>query len=147
MSVRPAQNIENGFAVMATNRGRSPARIVSMVDQAVSAVDESHLPAVPQFKNEPSPPADPILLLPGESIEIASFGRADVKGICDTPERLSRVEKWEERIYLYGNLAYLDLTAPEAAPVYESGWFCWYIHGRQKSGMVMAGPAAYNRHT
>jgi hypothetical protein len=147
MSVRPALNIENGFAVVATNRGRGPARILSKVDEVLSAVDEAHLPAQPVFQSEPLPPAEPTILLPGETTEIASFGRADVQRVCGSEERLARVEKWEERIYLYGNVTYCDLSAHDDAPAHESGWFCWYIHGRQKSGMVMAGPAAYNRHT
>ena len=147
VSVRPAQNIENGFAVMATNRGRSPARIISTVDEIVSAVDEAHLPAAPEYKNEPVAPADHIILLPGEATEILTFSRADVKRVCESEEVLARIEKWEERIFIYGKVDYRDLTSPDNAEPRESSWFCWYIHGRQKSGMVMAGPPAYNRHT
>lgn len=147
MNVRPAQGIENGFSVVATNHGRGPARIVSTVDEIVSASDETRLAAAPEFRNQPAAPADPIILLPGESTEIFAFSRADVKRICETEERLARVEKWEEKIFLYGNVVYRDLAAPEEAAAHESGWFCWYIHGRQKSGMVMSGPPAYNRHT
>ena len=147
MTVRPAQNIENGFAVVATNRGRSPARILSLVEQIAVAVDEAHLPAAPAYKDAQVAPADPIILLPGETAEIASFSRTDVKRVCETAERLERVEKWEEKIFLYGNVVYCDLAAPEQQPAHESGWFCWYIHGRQKSGMVMTGPPAYNRHS
>ncbi|MFP5277034.1 MAG: hypothetical protein ACLGPM_07955 [Acidobacteriota bacterium] len=147
MSVRPAQDIENGFAVVATNRGRSPARILSLVEQVAVTVDEAHLPAAPSYKDAPVAPADPMILLPGETAEIASFSRMDVKRVCETAERMERIEKWEEKIFLYGNVVYCDLTTPDQAPAHESGWFCWYIHGRQKSGMVMTGPAPYNRHT
>jgi hypothetical protein len=147
MSVRPAQNIENGFAIVATNRGRSPALILSTVDEIVSAVDEAHLAAEPEFRNQPVAPAEPLILLPGEASELLSFSRAEVKRICETEERLARVENWDEKIYLYGKVTYCDLTAPDPAPAHESSWFAWYIHGRQKSGMVMAGRAAYNRHT
>lgn len=147
MSVRPAQNVEDGFTVIAMNRGRSPARIVSMIDQTVCAVDETQLDATPVFKEQPAAPTDPIILLPDETIELVSFSRADVKPLCETEERMKRVEDWEEKIYLYGKVTYRNLTAPDDAPAHESSWFCWYIHGRQKSGMVMAGPQAYNRHT
>jgi hypothetical protein len=147
MSVRPSQTIENGFAVMATNRGRSPARIVSMVDEIVTAIDEAHLPPAPEYKNKPAAPTDTIILLPGEATEIISFNRADVKRICESEEQMVRVEKWEERIFLYGRVEYRDLTDLESADPHESSWFCWYIHGRQKSGMVPAGSPAYNRHT
>lgn len=147
MSVRPAQNTDNAFAIVASNRGRSPARISSTVDEIVSAIDEAHLSPTPVYQNEPVAPADPMILLPGESTELLSFSRADVKRVCDSEERLARVEKWEEKIFLYGKVVYRDLAARDDDPAHESSWFCWYIHGRQKSGMVMAGPPAYNRHT
>ncbi len=146
MSVRPSQSIENAFSVIATNRGRGPAHVVSMVDEVAIAVDEAHLPAAPEYAKTPVAPADPMILLPGESTEIAAFSRADVQRVAGSKEQLARIEKWEEKIFLYGNLVYSDLAAPDDAAAHESSWFCWYIHGRQKSGMVMAGPPAYNRH-
>lgn len=147
MSVRPSRTTEDGFSVIATNRGRGPARILSTVDEIVSAVDEAHLAATPVYRRPPVAPADPIILLHGENTEIFSFSRADLQRICDTEERLARVEKWEEKIFLYGEVSYRDLAAPDDAPAHQSSWLCWYIHGRHKSGMVMSGPPAYNRHT
>ncbi len=147
MSVRPAQDVENGFTVVATNRGRGPARILSMVDEIVSTIDEAHLPPAPEYRNQPVAPADPTILLPSESTEILSFSRADVERVCETAERFARVEKWEEKIFLYGTVVYQDLAAHDDAPPLESSWLCWYIHGRQKSGMVMVGTPAYNRHS
>lgn len=147
MNVRPSQTVDNGFSVMATNRGHSPALILSTVDEIVSAVDEAHLAAQPEYRSEPAAPEAPLILLPGETTELLSFSRADVKRICETEERLARIEKWEEKIFLYGTVTYRDLAATEEAPAHQSSWFCWYIHGRQKSGMVMAGPRAYNKHT
>lgn len=148
MNVRPSQTVDNGFSIMATNRGHSPARIVSTIDEIVSAIDEGHLSATPEFRSQPAEPEDPIILLPGETTELLTFSRADVKRICENEERLARVERWEEKIFLYGTVTYRDLVATDDDdPAYQSSWFCWYIHGRQKSGMVMAGPPAYNRHT
>lgn len=147
MNVRPSQTIENGFSVIAVNRGRSPALIVSTIDEIVSAIDEAHLAAKPEYRSEPVTPEDPMILLPGETTELLAFSRADVKRICETEERLARVEKWEEKIFLYGTVTYRNIAATSDAPAHQSSWFCWYIHGRQKSGMVMAGPRAYNLHT
>jgi len=147
MSVRPSPNIENGFTVVAMNRGRSPARIISTVNETVCTLDETHLESTPVYKEKTTEPTDTIILLPDETTELVSFSRADVKQVCGTYERMKRVEDWEEKIYLYGKVTYRNLAAPEDSPAHESSWFCWYIHGRQKSGMVMAGPQAYNRHT
>ncbi len=135
------------FNIIATNRGRSPAKIVSLVDEIASAGDESLLPPSPVFKNEPQPPRAPIILLPGESTGIKSFCRDEVTSVCETPEQLKLVEDWDEKIYLYGNVTYSELLSPDETQVHETSWCCWYIHGRQKSGMVTAGPPAYNRHS
>jgi hypothetical protein len=142
----PTPGVINGFSVVATNRGRSPARIVSLAEDIAIVEDEAQLPSAPVFKAEPRAPLAPILLLPGESANIKTFHRDEVKSICENPEQVLRVEDWKEKIYLYGNVAYTDLAAP-GEETHETGWCCWYIHGRQKSGMIMAGPLGYNRHT
>ena len=140
VTAEPDPGIRDGFSVMATNRGHSPTKIVTLVDSIATANDESQLPAEPVFHAEPRVPRDPIFLLPGESRKIKSFRRDDVQTVCNNPEDLRRVEDWEVKIFLYGKVAYADLRAPEDAEPYETSWCCWYIHGRQNSGMVMAGP-------
>ena len=142
----PTPGVINGFSVVATNRGRSPARIVSLAEDIAIVHDEAQLPSAPVFKAAPRAPLAPILLLPGESASIKTFHRDEVKSICENPEQVLRVEDWEEKIYLFGNVAYTELAAPREE-AHETGWCCWYIHGRQKSGMIMAGPLDYNRHT
>jgi hypothetical protein len=148
VTVEPAVGRENSFVVVAVNRGRSAAQIEAAIDQAIMAADEEHLPATPQFPDKPAEKRSaPAILLPGESIELKRFSREDVTALCVTEERLKRVEDWEEKIYLYGKILYTDLTAVEGAPSHETGWCCWHIHGRQKSGLVPAGPAAYRVHS
>ena len=147
ITAEPTPGVSNGFTVVATNRGRGPARIVALAEEVTCAADESQLPPVPAFTGEPHPPVVPMILLPGEATDIKSFRRDDVKSVCGTEERLRRVEDWEEKIYLYGTVAYQDLRSPDEKQVHETSWCCWYIHGRQKSGLVMAGPAEYHRHS
>jgi hypothetical protein len=142
----PTPAIANSFSVVATNRGSSPARIVSLAEGIAIVEDETQLPAAPAFKTEPNAPIVPHILLPGESSTIKTFTRDEVKSICENPMQLQRVEEWEEKIYLYGNIAYVDLIASGGEP-HETNWCCWYIHGHQKSGMVMAGSAEYSRHS
>jgi len=139
--------VPDKFNIVATNRGHGPARIVSVVDEIASAGDDSKLPPTPVYKNEPQPLASSDILLPGESVGIKSFSRDEVSAVCETPEQLQLVEAWVEKIYLYGNVTYQDLRATDGTQPHETSWCCWYIHGRQKSGMVAAGPPAYNRHT
>lgn len=147
-TVKPSPDVENSFAVIATNHGRSPARIVGTMEQITFAVDETHLPRIPEYpSDELTAPLVPIILLPGESAEIKPFSRDDLNAICESEERLRSVENWEEKVYIYGKVAYRDLVAPPDKLTHETAWCCWYIHGRQKSGLVFAGPAEYNAHT
>jgi len=137
---------ENEFTVAAVNRGRSPARLTAMAGAYRIVRDESELPATPEYEKGTNAPFSPILLLPGESTKLRSFSREEVKTLCDA-EAMRRVESWEARIFLYGKVRYADLISPAGGESHESGWCCWYIHGRQKSGMVMAGPESYHQHT
>jgi hypothetical protein len=147
VTVEPEPGPHNRFTIVATNRGRSPTRIVTLVDEIATARDEAHLPPSPAFKNEAKPPRAPIILLPGEATGLKTFSRDDVKSVVETAEDLRRVEAWESKIYLFGVVTYIDLRAPAGKEPYETGWCCWYIHGHQKSGMVIAGTPEYNRHT
>jgi len=147
VTAEPDPGIRDCFSVMATNRGHSPTKIVTLVDSIATANDETQLPTEPVFHTEPRAPRDPIFLLPGESRKIKSFRRDDVQTVFNNPEDLRRVEDWEVKIFLYGKVAYADLRVPEDGQEHETSWCCWYIHGRQNSGMVMAGPLEYNWHT
>jgi hypothetical protein len=148
VTVEPSRSIENSFTVMATNRGRTPARIISTMEQTRIVIDEKHLPGKPEYRNEKAgSPLVPIILLPGEFTAIQPFCRDDVKGLCDSEERFKRIETWEEKVFLYGEIIYKDLISPPDSQVHVTNWCCWYIHGRQNSGLVMAGPPEYNVHT
>jgi len=148
ITVEPSRSIENSFTVMATNRGRTPARIIETTDRNKIVIDEKRLPATPEYRHmERSAPFTPIILLPGEFTAIKPFSRDDVKGLCDSEERFKRIETWEEKAFLYGKVLYRDLISPADSPAHETNWCCWYIHGRQNSGLVIAGPPEYNSHT
>jgi hypothetical protein len=147
VTVEPEPGPQNRFTIVATNRGRSPTRIVTLVDETATAKDEAHLPMTPVFKSEAKAPRAAIILLPGEATGLKTFSREDVKSVTESAEDLRRVEAWESKIYLYGVVTYIDLRAPAGKEPYETGWCCWYIHGHQKSGMVIAGTPEYNRHT
>ena len=148
IAVEPSRTVENSFSVMATNRGRTPATIIAAFDHIEIALDEIHLPATAEYGNEQqAAPAVPIILLPGESTAIKPFGRDDLKGVCASDETFRRIESWEEKLFICGKVTYRDLIAPPADQFHETTWCCWYIHGRQKSGLVIAGPPSYNLHT
>ena len=148
VTVVPSPSIENGFSVIATNRGRSPARVVALANETRIAVSEAKLPGIPEYTPEdPEIPLVSVILLPGEFTSIRAFCRDDVKEFCRSEEAQRRIEDWEERIFLYGKVVYRDLMAPAGEPAHETAWCCRYIHGRQKSGLVMAGTQEYNLHT
>ena len=148
VEAEPSRVGENSFHVFATNRGRSPAAITQSLEHIQVAIDESHLTGVPEYRSvKHDVPAMPVMLLPGKSVVIKTFGRDDLKGVCKSEETFRRVQNWEEKLFLCGKIIYRDLIAPPDNQLHETTWCCWYIHGRQKSGMVMAGPPSYNMHT
>ncbi|HTW61158.1 MAG TPA: hypothetical protein VMD55_05070 [Terracidiphilus sp.] len=148
VTVEPSGKVENRFMIVATNRGRGPARILSAVEKITTEIDQSSLPPEPDYEDaETNESLDAVILLPGESTGIKSFGRDDVREFCVNEEQFKRVERWEEVILLYGKIVYEDLVDLGNVEPCQTAWCCWYIHGRQNSGMVMAGPPAYNRHT
>jgi hypothetical protein len=144
VTAESSRDVENSSIVVATNRGKGPARIVAMVDRIVSAIDEAHLPPVPEYGIEQEAIASaPIILLPGESMAIRTFGREDVKQFCITEEKLKQVEDWNEKVFIYGKVSYKDLNAPDESPAHKSSWCCWYIYGQNKSGLVTIGLPAF----
>jgi hypothetical protein len=148
VTAEPAPGAPETFSILATNRGRSPARLVALADKIAVVKDEASLPADPSFaESEMRAPLSSMILLPGEFTVIRTFSRDDAQNLCKNTDELRRIESWEDRVYLYGNVTYVDLHSPDEKQTFETGWCCWYIHGRQKSGMVSAGPAGYTRHT
>ena len=148
VTVEPFLTVENSFKVMASNRGRSPARIVSSIDSVQVAVDETSLPKVPEFETvAPADEPEPIVLLPGEATGIWALNRDDLPAICKTPEVLTRVERWQDTLFLYGRIKYMELGTLGENNIRETFWCCRYIHGEKNSALVMAGPPAYNKHS
>jgi hypothetical protein len=148
VTVEPFLTMENSFKVMASNRGRSPARIVSSVDQVRVAVDETNLAKEPEFEEiEAGDEPEPIVLLPGEATGIWALNREDLPTICKSPEELKKVERWQETLFLYGRIKYMELAALGEPHMHETFWCCRYIHGEKSSALVMAGPPPYNKHT
>lgn len=148
INVEPTLGVENSFNITATNRGRSPGIITAALDQVVFAADDSLLPPVSRLKSgTPNVPFSPIILLPGEYASIRSVKRDDALELSGSEEKFKDIETWIDRIYLCGKIVYNDLIAPDGHEAHETSWCCWYIHGRQKSGLVIAGPPEYHAHT
>ena len=148
VSIEPSPGVANGFTVTAANRGRTPARLFAIPHKIEFAEDESRLPDVPQYQEVTTgAPFAPLILLPGEITQIASFCRDDVQGLCASEEQFARIENWEEKIFLYGRVTYRDLLSPQDEQIHQTAWCFWYIHGHQNSGMVPAGSRNYNLHT
>jgi hypothetical protein len=146
VTVEPFLTVEHGFKVMATNRGRTPARILAKSDCVKIAPDETKLPVTPDFDSGKSAtPFEPIILLPGESAGIRPFRRADVRSYCASDDQFKRVEKWEEKLFMFGRVIYRDLISPLDQPNHETDWCCWYVYG-DKDALVIAGPPEYNKH-
>jgi hypothetical protein len=148
VTAEPSPGIENSSTVVATNRGKSPARIIASVERIMIAIDESHLPPAAEYEAEKSQVLpDPIILLPGESSSVRIFGWEDVRRFCSTGEGLKRVEDWDEKVFLCGRITYEDFVAPAGRATHETSWCCWYIAGQRRSGLVTVGVPGFNMQT
>jgi hypothetical protein len=148
VTAEPFPGVENSSRVVATNRGKSPAKMIATVERVLIATDEDHLPPVPEYESEkPGVALNPTILLPGESSSLKVFGWEDVKGFCATAEGLQRVEDWDEKIFLYGKITYEDFVAPAGRETHETSWCCWYIVGQRRRGLVTVGVPGFNTQT
>jgi len=148
VTAEPAPGFESSFEITATNRGRSPARVTAALDRVLFAIDEAHLPEVPELKPvETGKRFVPTILLPGESATLKIFSRDDARGYCDSDEMFKSIESWDQKIFLVGKVTYSNLIAAAGSEEHQTNWCCWYIHGKQRSALVPAGGAAYNAHT
>lgn len=146
--VEPSLTKENSFRVMATNRGRAPAKIVGLMDRVEVAVDETNLPTTPEYEGAKSPARpEPIILLPSESVAIKTFSRDDARTVCKTPEEFEKIELWEKNIFLHGRVTYRDMASSTEPPAHTTDWCYWYIHGDKKSALTIAGTPEYNKHS
>ena len=147
ITVEPFLSVEHGFKVMATNRGRTPARILAKADCVKIAKDDTELPAQPDYESGKSAtPFEPIILLPGETAGIRPFRRSDVRSYCSSDDQMKKLERWEEKLFVYGKVIYRDLISPLDQPNHETDWCCWYVYG-DKDALVLAGPPEYNKHS
>jgi hypothetical protein len=146
VTVEPFMNVEHGFKVMASNRGRTPAKIVATTDLVRLSPDETKLPPEPDFSSAKTGNlSEPIILLPGESAGIRRFRREDIRALCKSEDELRRIEKWEEKIFIYGRVSYRDMISPTDQPNHETDWCCRYVYA-EKDALVIAGPPDYNKH-
>ena len=142
----PAQ--ENAFHIVATNRGRSPARIERTLDAIATAADDSTLPGNPALgRGKELNSTVGMILLPGESTSIRGFDRDEISNLFETVTAWKDLVSGAVKVYLYGKLTYRDLTEPDNAEPHGTGWCFCLTPGRQKSTLVQAGSPAYNRHT
>lgn len=147
ITVEPFLSVDHGFKVMATNRGRTPARILAKADCVKIAKNETELPTPPDYDSGKSAtPFEPIILLPGETAGIRPFRRSDVRSYCSSEEEFKKLERWEEKLFVYGRVIYRDLISPMDQPNHETDWCCWYVYG-EKDALVLAGPPEYNKHS
>ena len=148
ITIEPNIGVENSFRVIATNRGRSPAKVFASSARIGLASDETFLPKEPEYTSiEESRLPVPATLIPGDSMVVQPFGYEDVRWICKTADRLRRVETSQEKIFLFGRMAYCSLTTPDQSSLMETYWCARYVFGERSCGMVLTGSQEYNRHT
>lgn len=148
ISFEPVRGKDGIFGIVAVNRGISPAQLVGTIDRIGVLSDESCLPATPEFARGPRAPASCVVLIPGDSALLQTFGRTDLSWICKTPDQLRRIELGQDKVIIYGRVLY---RAPAEISghglVYETGWCCRYLYSETGGTLINSGSQEYRKHT
>ena len=90
---------------------------------------------------------EPIVLLPGEATGIWALNREDLPRSARTPEVLKKVERWQETLFLYGRIQYMELGC-DRRDAHARDVLVLPLHSRRKEQRPDDGrPAGYNKHS
>jgi hypothetical protein len=146
-AVEPSLEAPDCFNVVISNRGRSPAEILSLNDRIAIVMGETFLPKSPEYSEESlKETMAPLILVPGEFTIVQTFAGSDLQWICKTPESRRRVERNEDQIFLHGRVTYRNLISQPDDQPYITDWCCKYVQGNGKMKLPIAGPREYNKH-
>lgn len=148
ISFEPVRGKEGLYGIIATNRGTSPAQLVGTMDRIGILTDESYLPTTPEYAKPPRTPSNSVILIPGDTALLQTFGRSDLSWVCKTPDQIGRIESGHDKVIIYGRVLYRSSKgAVLSDPPYETGWCCRYVHNDMGGALIKSGPSEYRTYT
>lgn len=143
VSIERLNTAENSFRIVATNRGRCPAEIISLQDRIGVVRSESFLPKEPEYIKEAATPPAETVIYPNHSIVLQIFKQDDLRWICSTQELFRSVQQGIDKIFLYGRVSYTEKACSTSAAPYETNWCASYSMRGTVGTLVPFGPSRY----
>jgi hypothetical protein len=133
--------------VLAVNRGRTPAAIVSIEKNCVLAEGEEALPKLPVFE-EKLAFTEPVILLPEETYRLYGIAALLAEFSSASPEQFAKFEEGEIEAYAFGKVLYRDLLSPPTDPLHETSWCYMFIPATEEDVYIEPRrPDGYVKHT
>jgi hypothetical protein len=142
------ETLDEWFDVVPTNRGRTPAEIISFSLPAVAIVtNESDLPSKPAYGTTLFPDS-PVIALAGEPAQtFIQVDGADFRKLWKTEENRLRIMNSDEKAYAFGIVCYRDLLGDSKAKPHETRWCFRYMPDVPEGRLIPSGPKNYIRYT
>jgi hypothetical protein len=144
-----AFEVKDVSSVVATNCGRTPAKITTIsLDSWKIVPSNTDLPLRPIYQTPTSLPT-PIVLLPEGTTYVYTLSELDVRRICHTDLQWNRVQSGEDMLYVFGVIYYEDLLNSPTRASHETRWCCRYLPGTPSPSnrLVLSGSPGYNDYT
>lgn len=118
MVIKRDNRLPNFFRLIAENRGRTPAAIVSVKAGCAEVGNSSDLPSIPVYSKSKEF-NEPLLLIQGEP-----QGMHDLSPDCVREGYFPGVTDWKKIGFIFGSVCYRDLLDTRDAPHHETRWCC-----------------------
>jgi hypothetical protein len=145
VSVEQMNDPESSFRIIATNRGQSPAELVSTSDRIGVVRSESFLPKVPEFVKEATTPPTETVIYPNGSIVLQTFKHDDLRWICSTQELFRSVQQGIDKVFIYGKVSYKEKASDVSVSPYETNWCFSYTVRGSRGALVPFGSSRYRQ--
>lgn len=139
-----------GFNVIAMNKGRTPARILSHAENCIvmDAMEYAteFLPIPPQYGESVM---ELETVLPEDSTEIYEITRKSITKAGYSETDVSKLERCASVAYVFGVIVYCDVLGTSSEVTYETRWCCWLVPDSTPDGVIacLSTQDGYTGHT
>jgi hypothetical protein len=139
-----------GFNVVAVNKGRTPATILSHAENCIvmDAMEYARefLPVPPQYGKRV---VEPETVLPEDWTEIYEINRKSLTKAGYSETDVIKLESGDSIAHIFGLIVYRDVLGTPAEVTYETRWCCWLIPDSTPDGVIacLSTQAGYTGHT
>jgi hypothetical protein len=146
ISIEPHPQFRGSFLFAATNKGRTPAQLVSGSSEYTFAPRPQELPVPPTYSSQFTG-LDETLLVPGDPFQIYTRSGICPEDILARRASSHELRSYNETLIFYGRIVYRDGfgNGNESNTFHETRWCFAYVKHERR--FVLTGPDEYNRHT